>query len=318
MYANPKGGRGGYVARDGAVITAWETPNVHSISPDALAEEILAAYLYRGRPVAFCCAGAGLRLADARWKRPDTVGAITDSGICMLVHDRPGYGGSTRQPRRAVADVVADVRVLVDTQGWDRFAVAGVSGGGPHALACAALLSDRVTRCAVSACIAPPLVEGPEPSPDEEDPRRNLISWLAAQGEHRLRPRIEEAAHQIMASIQRGGPEVIPDPDAPGTDSVAVGPAKDSPASMARLTATFVDSHEGWVDDNIAFAADWGFTLPSIGVPVSLWYGTKDDRSRKQAAYLAAAIKTADCHEYVGGHLQNDLAHRRMLAWLQG
>ncbi|MEU3168495.1 ankyrin repeat domain-containing protein [Streptosporangium sp. NPDC006930] len=65
MYANPKGGSSGDVARDGAVITAWEPCVAYTVPTDALAEEILAAYLYRGHPVAFCCAGADLRLAHA-------------------------------------------------------------------------------------------------------------------------------------------------------------------------------------------------------------------------------------------------------------
>jgi len=68
----------------------------------------------------------------------------------LLVPDRPLYSGCTRQRGRTVANAAADVAALADTQGWDRFAVAGGSGGGPHALACAALLRDRVTRCAVS------------------------------------------------------------------------------------------------------------------------------------------------------------------------
>jgi hypothetical protein len=93
--------------------------------------------------------------------------------------------------------------------------------------------------------------------------------------------------------------------------------AVDSPASMARLRATFVDSHDGWVDDNIAFATDWGFELCSVGVPVSIWYGTRDGRTRTQAAWLAAAIGSAQCHEYDGGHLQPTPAYRRMLAWLR-
>lgn len=65
MYVNPAGGSGGYVARDGAVLT-WEPHSAYTIPPDAVAERILAAYLYRSHPVAFCCAGADLRLADAR------------------------------------------------------------------------------------------------------------------------------------------------------------------------------------------------------------------------------------------------------------
>ncbi|SNT64497.1 Ankyrin repeat-containing protein, partial [Streptosporangium subroseum] len=66
MYANPMRGSRGRIARDGAVITAWEPHSAYTVPLDALAEEILAAYLYRNHPVAFCCAGAGLRLADAR------------------------------------------------------------------------------------------------------------------------------------------------------------------------------------------------------------------------------------------------------------
>ncbi|MEW1838998.1 ankyrin repeat domain-containing protein [Nonomuraea angiospora] len=65
MYANPKGGSGGRVSRDGAIL-GWEPYTAFTIPPDALAEQILAAYLYRDRPIAFCCAGADLRLTDAR------------------------------------------------------------------------------------------------------------------------------------------------------------------------------------------------------------------------------------------------------------
>jgi len=69
------------------------------------------------------------------------------SKLRLLIYDRPGYGGSTRRPGRTVADAVDDVRALTDVQGWDRFGVFGGSGGGPHALACASLLADRVDSC---------------------------------------------------------------------------------------------------------------------------------------------------------------------------
>ncbi|WP_219533706.1 ankyrin repeat domain-containing protein [Nonomuraea guangzhouensis] len=65
MYANPKGGIFGHIARDGAVV-AWEPDSAYMVPPDAGADKILAAHLYRNHPVAFCCAGADLRLADAR------------------------------------------------------------------------------------------------------------------------------------------------------------------------------------------------------------------------------------------------------------
>src|SRR5688572_21098379 len=67
-------------------------------------------------------------------------------GVRLICYDRPGYGGSARRGKRTVADAARDVAAIADQLGIERFAVAGRSGGGPHALACAALLPDRVTR----------------------------------------------------------------------------------------------------------------------------------------------------------------------------
>jgi len=78
----------------------------------------------------------------------------------VVTYDRPGYGVSTRQPHRAVADAAADVAAIADSVGWSRFAVAGVSGGAPHALAVAALLNHRVTRWASIVGAAPINAEG--------------------------------------------------------------------------------------------------------------------------------------------------------------
>ncbi|WP_238163044.1 alpha/beta fold hydrolase [Kribbella capetownensis] len=249
---------------------------------------------------------------STRWKRPDVGRAAEECGVHLVIPDRPEYGGSTRKPGRTVADVVEDVTALADVLGWERFAVSGGSGGGPHALACAALLSDRVTRCAVSGGITPPLVDGPEPDGDEEDPRRNRTSWLAARGEQYIRPSIEEAARSIMSGVEAGGPEFPPDPHFP----TPLVPARDDPDAMARLTATFVTSHDGWVDDNLAFANDWGFSLDEVHVPTSIWFGSADDRARKYADLLTAAIPHAEPRPYTGGHIQPANAFRDLLQWL--
>lgn len=254
---------------------------------------------------------------STRWKRPAALRTIEESGLWMVTPDRPGYGGSTRQPGRTVASVAEDARALADSLGWDRFAVTGGSGGGPHALACAALLPDRVTRCAVSGSNAPPIVDGPEPTDDDEaaDPRRNRTSWLAARGEHHLRPLLEDTAQRIMAGIEAGGPEIPPDPHSPGPSAP---PARDDPSAMARLTATFVTSHDGWVDDHVAFATDWGFQLSDIRVPVSIWYGSGDERAGKYADILARAMPHAERIPYTGGHIPPPAAHRDLLRWLGG
>jgi pimeloyl-ACP methyl ester carboxylesterase len=208
----------------------------------------------------------------------------------MLVYDRPGYGGSTRQPGRAVADAAYDVRALADAQGWERFAVFGGSGGGPHALACAALLADRVRACAVLSGVKP------------ADPGTPGLE------EAELRARIAETAAEIMRRIDDGAPEL---PTGPGPA------ARDDPDAMARLRATFVDGTDGWVDDSIALARPWGFDLATITAPVGLWSGTADANvSSDHAAYLLEHIPTAQGHVYTGGHLPGPPVYDEIYHWL--
>ena len=87
-----------------------------------------------------------------RWPHEEL---YTELGVCLVTHDRAGYGQSDRRPGRSVADEVDDVRSLADELGFDRFGVTGGSGGGPHALACAALLPDRVVRATCRVGVAP-------------------------------------------------------------------------------------------------------------------------------------------------------------------
>jgi pimeloyl-ACP methyl ester carboxylesterase len=229
---------------------------------------------------------------STRWRRPDQIAAMHQSGVRVLMPDRPGYGGSTRCTGRSVADVAEDVRVLADVQGWDRFAVFGGSGGGPHALACAALLPERVIRCAVFSGIKPP--EEAEP-PDEQA----------------LRPRLEQIARDIMAKVEAGGPEMPGMPPGP--------PAREDPAAMARLRATFIDSLDGWVDDKIAFARPWGFAMPDGAVPVGIWYGTHDENvPSEHAQWLLAHIPGAQGHQFAGGHMPGPDTYREIFDWLRG
>jgi pimeloyl-ACP methyl ester carboxylesterase len=226
---------------------------------------------------------------SSRWKWPSLIESMGQSRLTLLVYDRPGYGGSTRQPGRTVADAVDDVRALADAYGWNRFAVFGGSGGGPHALACAAALPDRVTRCAV--------VSGVKPNPDQ--PSRE---------EPELRSRLAEVSADIMGRVEAGGPEL---PSEPGP------PARDDPDAIARIRATFVDGMDGWVDDNLALAQPWGFELSAITVPVGLWRGTDDAKvSSEHLDYLLAHIATAKGHTYGGGHLPGADVYREIYEWL--
>ncbi len=95
-----------------------------------------------------------------------------ERGIRLIGYDRPGYGGSTPAPGRSVADVADDVRAIADAVEVERLAVWGISGGGPHALACAALASDRVAAVASLASVAPIDAEG--------------LDWFAGMGQTNL------------------------------------------------------------------------------------------------------------------------------------
>lgn len=245
----------------------------------------------------------------SRWKWPRLAGAMGRSGLRHLVYDRPGYGGSTRRPGRRVADAAGDAAALAEAQGWERFGVFGGSGGGPHALACAALLPGRVTRCAVLSGVRPRAGGSSAKGPSSERPSSERPSSDPAGGAD-LRRRLAGTAAGILAAIDAGGPEV---PWEPGP------PVRDDPDAMARIRATFVDSMDGWVDDSLAFGRDWGFSPAAIGVPVGVWRGTSDPSvPAEHAAWLLAHIPGAAGFVYDGGHVPGVEVYEQIYGWLGG
>ncbi len=149
-----------------------------------------------GAPVLF---HHGTPSSGVPWETHDRLGAA--QGIRLVSYDRPGYGASTRAAGRAVADVAIDSEAIADALGLDRFATWGLSGGGPHALACAAGLPDRVAAVASVAGVAPYGVDG--------------LDWLAGmgegnieefgaalEGEAMLRPLLEQAAESHQTSVE--------------------------------------------------------------------------------------------------------------------
>lgn len=250
-----------------------------------------------GRTLRFCVYGPvdGVPMIwlngtpSSRLRRPDQIAAIEQSGVRVLMPDRPGYGGSTRQPGRTVSDVVRDVEALADSQRWETFAIVGGSGGGPHALACAALLPHRVTRCGVLSGIRPQA----ETLPPEEELRKQLTKLGA----------------DILAQVEAGGPEYPGAPPGP--------PAWDDPAARARLVTTFADSLDGWYDDKVALAQPWGFSPRSIRVPVSIWYGTHDEHvPESDAQWLLENIPAAQGYQYSGGHLPTVATSMDIYKWV--
>ena len=199
--------------------------------------------------------------------------ATAARGIAVAFPSRAGFGGSTRQEGRTVASAAADAAALADHLGRDRFLTAGWSGGGPHALACAALLPDRVVACATIAGVAPYDAEGlewtsgmgennqieyPLAARDPEGLRR----WMEPQVEALARVRSDEIVAELRSLIS-------------GVDETQI--TGDFGEMFAdSLHRAFRHGLWGWYDDDIAFVRDWGVDLSGITVPVSIWQGRED------------------------------------------
>ena len=168
-----------------------------------------------GRQVAYCLYGREARhrtlfhygTPGVRWLSPQLIAAADRADTAMLVVDRPGYGGSDRRPGRRVVDVVDDVAAVLAAVGWEQCAVWGGSGGGPHALAVAARLADRVSRCASVVGLAPP--DAPGLAWYAGMSLGNVEEFEAADaGEQRYRPLVERLAREAVAAVERGGVQV--------------------------------------------------------------------------------------------------------------
>ncbi len=194
-------------------------------------------------------------------------------GLRVVSFDRPGYGGSSRAPGRRVADVVTDVTHLLDALDVDRFVTSGASGGGPHALACAALLPGRCLAAASVAGVAPHDAAGLDWAAGMGDD--NVAEFGAASaGEQQLRPLLSEGRDAILAA----GPEELAESMRsllPPADLAVLGGELGAwmHASMADGLRPGVD---GWLDDDLAFVQPWGFSLDDVRVPVLVMVGGQD------------------------------------------
>ena len=212
-------------------------------------------------------------------------------GVRLISFDRPGYGESDRLAGRRVADAAADVLTIADAYGLERFSVVGRSGGGPHALACAALLNDRVTKAAVLVGLAPHGADGLDWF--DGMAQSNVTEFTAAaNGYEDFAAHTKAVAEEIRANpgslIARLSAE-LPDPDRRVVADHGI---------RSMLTETYAEalrtSDYGWIDDALAFCSPWGFDPASVTVPVLLWHGDSDVFSpASHARWLADRIPSA-------------------------
>jgi len=223
-------------------------------------------------------------------------------GLRLLGYDRPGYGRSTPLPDRSVAQAATDVGTIADALGIDRFAVWGFSGGGPHALACAARWSGRAVGVAVVGGCAPYPADG--------------LDWLAGMGPENvdefdltvaagppLERSLQKARGDLLGADTAGFVRAMGSLLAPPDRAACDGPIGSYFAgSMAEALAPGVD---GWYADDVAFVRPWGFPLDRIQVPTSVWHGTDDGFVPvAHARWVAAHVPGATLRLFEGhGHL---------------
>jgi pimeloyl-ACP methyl ester carboxylesterase len=193
--------------------------------------------------------------------------------IRLLGYDRPGYGDSTPQPGRSVADCARDVEAIADAFELERLAVWGISGGGPHALACGALLTGRVVAVASLASVGPVDAEGLDWLDGMGDD--NIDEFGAAQqGREVLASYLEEKRVERLAGDAGKLQEELRTLLTPADAAALTGEfAEFVDGSMRRALEPGV---EGWLDDDVAFATPWGFDVATVDVPVLLWHGEQD------------------------------------------
>ena len=217
-----------------------------------------------------------------------------DRSIRLIGYDRPGYGGSTAHPGRTVADCAADVRSIADVLGVNRLGVWGFSGGGPHALACAALLPDLVVAVGSLAAIAPYGAPG--------------LDYFAGMGEENV-----DDIKLMLADEPAARAKSIGDRERllalSAEDMAKAFPTLLSAVDAAAVTAGMAEylwqsgqiglasSDQGWWDDGKAHLQPWGFAFESTRVPVQLWHGRHDRFVPfRHGEWLAGKIPGVEAH----------------------
>jgi pimeloyl-ACP methyl ester carboxylesterase len=194
-----------------------------------------------------------------------------ERGLRVVTYCRPGYGNSTPQPGRTVAGAAADTAAILDALAVDSFLTIGWSGGGPHALACAALLPGRCQAAATLGGVAPYAADGLAWT-DGMGPENIEEFDAAAVGVEKLSEFLANASLEPLTAdtVAEALGGLVTDVD---RAAIRDGVAEYIAAGSGRATLHGI---AGWRDDDLAFMADWGFDVAAISVPFAIWHGGQD------------------------------------------
>ncbi|HEY3842880.1 MAG TPA: alpha/beta hydrolase [Acidimicrobiales bacterium] len=211
----------------------------------------------------------------SRLGRPPAEEKLVELGIRLITYDRAGYGWSDRQPGRRVVDCVGDVAAIADALGLDQFAATGGSGGGPHVLAVAARLGDRVTRAQCVVGVAPYGLDDLDFFAGMDPENVKEFGW-ALEGEERLVAELPREAAELQARVAQDPSKILEGFDLPEADLAVLGDPRIQAVIREETADMFAHGVWGWIDDDLAFTWPWGFELSEINVPVEVRFGADD------------------------------------------
>jgi pimeloyl-ACP methyl ester carboxylesterase len=277
-------------------MTAAQVP-----TPDGRELEVLLAGPRDGFPFVFHHGTPQAAVPCSFVERP-----AASRGLRTITYSRPGYGRSS--PRAdatttaTVADDAADVAVILDHLGLGEFVTLGWSGGGPRALACAAMLPDRCRAAASGVGPTPPDAEG--------------IDWMAGMGPENVAEytAVREGPDALAAFLEAEAPGVFAATAEGLVEGMAgVLPPVDRAALTGEVGEYLAASVQhagrqgivGWRDDDLTHSRPWGFDVGEISVPVSIWQGTEDLMVPfGHAVWLSEHVAGASAHLVEGeGHI---------------
>jgi pimeloyl-ACP methyl ester carboxylesterase len=194
-------------------------------------------------------------------------------GIRLISYDRPGYGGSDPAPGRTVADCTGDVRAICAALKIDRLATWGISGGGPHVLACAALLPDLVVAAASLASLAPYGAEGLDYYEGMGQLNADDIQ-LYFRDKAAARAKVDTDRAEMLAAKPEEVAVLLQSLLSGADAAVFNGDLADYLEQSTQ--SGLAPGGEGWWEDGVAHLETWGFDLDAISVPLLLLHGQQD------------------------------------------
>jgi pimeloyl-ACP methyl ester carboxylesterase len=245
--------------------------------------------------------------------------ASANVGARVITYDRPGYGGSDRFRGRRVVDSLADVSAIADSLGIERFAVTGGSWGGPHSLAVAARLPERVTRAACIAGVAPFDMPGFDWFAGMDAVNIEELGW-ALEGEDVLAREIKRVAASMLERVADDPAKLVSESEVEFSEADRAVMASPERHELIRqmLNEAFRHGVWGYVDDTLCLIQPWGFDVTEIRVPTRVLYGLTDVLvPRQHGEWLAHNVPNAEVViDEQGGHMPDPNLVTERFGWL--